>query len=73
MAGRHMEEQLAPVRRVLRITAVCCLAGAALLILGDWTGIARTAEAGSLLPAALVLGGWAALLSVGLLIGRLRG
>lgn len=73
MARERADGQFAPVRRVLRMTSVCCMAAAAVLIGVEWAGVVEGAAAGPLLPAALVLGVWSALLSVGLLIGRLRG
>lgn len=62
----------APLRRVVRLTVIACVAGALALIGADWAGVLGPAGA-SALPAALVLGLWACLLSAVLLAVRLRG
>ena len=62
-----------PIRSAMRTTASACLAGAALLVIADWAGITPARAEGTVLTVAVVLGLWATVLSLVVLLRRSRG
>ncbi len=61
-----------PIRSVMRSTASACLAGASLLVVADWAGLMPLQAESTVLTIAIVLGLWATVLSLAVLLRRPR-
>ena len=70
MARDHPDATTSPFRKVMRTTALACMAAATGVLGVHWSG--TVAGTDDLIPMAVVLGVWANLLSIGLLLTRNR-
>lgn len=72
MAQLRTKTAQMPVRDALRLTAMACMVGAGLAIIGIWSGLPEGPLERALPIVALMLGLWANILSGVLLMGWLR-